>query len=117
MKKMIRKMRRNKKYRKNIISKAFMILAAICIMLIVFTKNGSTADAASCEQNTQMKTFAKYIIDEGDTLWDLALTYGNGVSVTEYISEVKSINHLGNEDYIVSGRILIIPYYYDTAAL
>lgn len=61
------------------------------------------------------KQYKSILIDEGDTLWNIAEENNNcdisGVSISDYIEDIKSINNL-NQDQITAGNYIIIPVYY-----
>ena len=60
------------------------------------------------------KQYKSILIDEGDTLWNIAEENNNcdisGVSISDYIEDIKSINNL-NQDQITAGNYIIIPIY------
>lgn len=93
--------------REFIIIGLFICLFAFGISFIMF-KN--YADAKNSD-NTE-KYFKSIMIQEGDTLWDIAYIYmdDNYDSIEDYIEEVKAINNI-EEDYITAGCYLTIPYY------
>lgn len=61
------------------------------------------------------KQYKSILIDEGDTLWNIAEENNNrdisGISISDYIEDIKSINNL-NQDQITAGNYIIIPVYY-----
>ena len=56
---------------------------------------------------------ALYSLSHGDSLWSIAKEYSDVdsyASYTDYIDEVKQINHISGDD-IHAGEYLTIPYY------
>ena len=68
------------------------------------------------QNNTKnvLKQYKSVMIDEGDTLWNIASKHNNkeisGVSIGDYIEDIKSINKL-KKDEITAGNYIIIPVY------
>lgn len=64
------------------------------------------------------KVFATYIVEDGDTLWDIAgdliLLNPEYRDIRTYIYEVQSINHIPDNGKITEGKAIIIPYFKDT---
>jgi hypothetical protein len=82
--------------------------AAVTIGITAFTSQKTKADPADL-----YKYYTSYEVKSGDTLWSIAKEYsGNGAydTVTSYIDEVCSINHLPS-DRIYAGNEICIPYY------
>lgn len=85
-----------------------LALAVVMTCVIAFTSKKTKA-----ETHEMYKYYTSYEVKSGDTLWTIAEKYsGNGAydSVTEYIDEVCSINHLPS-DKIYAGNEICIPYY------
>ena len=92
--------------RKNLLI-ASIILFSILIGLVCFTFKSNAAS----ERETY-KYYTSYRVQPGDTLWSIAqdhmtIEYSDS---TEYVREVKQINHM-LEDDITIGDNLVIPYY------
>lgn len=97
---------RNRGYRIIIIT---MIVCAMSFLFISMRGTQSHVDAHS-----SVETYYKSIqINEGDSLWQIAEEYGDSeiVDRDEYMKEIKSINHLSDNDAIHSGQYLTVPYY------
>jgi nucleoid-associated protein YgaU len=72
------------------------------------------SDAQSDTFEPQFKYYKSVTVHADDTLWDIARDYyaeDQYSDMSEYISEICSINRLGNVNMIKSGEELIIPYY------
>ena len=64
------------------------------------------------EQYEVEKYYKSYEVQSGDNLWSIASNYYNVEcgTTTEYVNEIKSMNHL-EDDTIHSGEHIVIPYY------
>ena len=71
-----------------------------------------TAEGSNNPVNTQ---YLSIQIEEGDTLWELAVEYNDesisNLSIKEYIEDIKSINNLVRDDKITAGNYVIVPIY------
>ena len=94
---------------------AFIITISI-ILTGVIGLNVFNAKAKSAQTDVTLYKYYKNVeIQCNDTLWDLAKeNYCNEKqSIEEYMKEVKRINHL-NDDSIVAGNYIVLPYYSST---
>lgn len=89
--------------------KTLFFLTIVIILLTSFLCKISSK-AEEIDETTYYKYFQNYIVEEGDTLWNIALVYSNNSDYKSYIKEVISINHLLSDD-IKAGDSLVIPYY------
>ena len=80
-----------------------MLLAAVLALIVPTT-------AKAGDDTVYYKYFTAYMVQKGDTLWELAREYSHNESYTEYINEVKDINHLYS-DRITAGQYIVIPFY------
>lgn len=105
-------MRQRKQRMKKLISVAGFALATLAVVLILtFTFGGFKSNA-----NDSFKYFTYVEVQGGDTLWDMADRYmdtDHYKNKNEYIREICQMNHLEDENDIVSGNKLIFPYYTD----
>ncbi|MBQ9867134.1 MAG: LysM peptidoglycan-binding domain-containing protein [Lachnospiraceae bacterium] len=93
-------------------------LAVIWALIIIFASAalsmlpGKKADAVGEDQNVYYKYYDNVRIEKGDTLWGYAEEFKSpdGMSYSEYINDVKRINHL-NSDKLVVGQTIVLPYY------
>ena len=85
------------------------IITLLLVLLIMAQANPAQADEMVVE------TYQSVVIQPGDCLWELAEEYKlPDMSVEEYITEIRRINHLKSSD-LVSGESLILPIYsYDS---
>lgn len=88
---------------------SFIMLLAMAVFASIRIVN---VDAMSDGRPAQYKYYTSYEIQPGDTLSSIAEEYitEGQTSVSEYVSEVKKINHLSS-DKITSGKNIIIMYY------
>lgn len=86
----------------------FIVLISVCVLAF----GGIYAAAEQEESGTYYKYYTSIQIEEDDTLWDIAERYGNEdcQSRSEYIQEVKRMNHL-TDDTIHAGSYLTVLYY------
>ena len=93
------------------------IFLSLCLTLIIVLFCGVFAlhshAASKQEQAPVYKYYTQIRIEYGDTLWSIAGKYMDQDHYTRssYISEVKKINHINENDAIKEGKTLIIPYY------
>ena len=84
-----------------------MILALT--LIFVFSITGKAADK---KQNINFKYFTNVCVAPGQDLEDLAVDYCKAdIDLDDYLSEVRSINHLEAEEDVTPGDYLILPYY------
>lgn len=122
-------MRRETVNRRNVRKKAtrrsdrrsyLSIRTIILIFTLLFLLGGvllgsSWSDAKRTKAANERPIYKYYTsiqIEKDDTLWSIAECYGNEEyqSKSEYITEVKQLNQI-DEDQIHSGQHLLIPYY------
>ncbi|MBO7364855.1 MAG: hypothetical protein J6U26_05960 [Lachnospiraceae bacterium] len=86
----------------------FMAVLVMCTVIAVIGALMVTAEAGK-ETVRPGRTYESVCIGSGDTLWGYAETYAGatGMSVREYVSEVKKINGL-KSDWLISGTYLIL---------
>lgn len=92
---------------------AFFIIAAILV--------GSSISGMANTKNNETGRYHKYytsiIIEEGDSLWNIATEYMRSEFVSSeyknmevYMNEIRSLNQL-KSDVIHAGEYIMIPYY------
>lgn len=92
-------------------AKGFLaVLATVCMIAICAIGYGTIRSDAS----SGYKYYTKITVEAGESLWDIAeeyIDYDYYKDRNDYISEVKSINHLNAEGSILADQSLILPYY------
>lgn len=92
------------------------LLFAVTIILVTLLAISYSAilSHATSEDDIRYKYFTSIQVEYGDTLTSIAETYlseqDDAASVSAYIEEVVSINHLKDET-ILAGQYLVVPYY------
>lgn len=98
--------------------RVILTLAAVLVMLVfAFSRLSNTARADTGLEKLSLKYFDCIEVKYGDTLWDIAQTYGDAEhyqSTRDYMDEVARINHLSSRE-LKAGQLLIVPYYSDAA--
>ena len=90
------------------------IFALITIVMILSCFFGKTLVMANEESDDTVYTryYTTIEVKKGDTLWSIAKTYRphSGMSVREYINELKLINGMYSDD-IHAGDIISVTYF------
>ena len=83
-------------------------IVLVSFVIIVGSVKGK-ADTEEC----QYKYYTGITVQYGDSLWSIADQYADKEHYDHlsYIKEVKSINHIQDENEIIAGKLLIVPYY------
>ena len=106
-----RRMRRQREIRR----KCFTLLMTIClIVLCAISYHSISTSAHTNDKVTNFKYYTSVTVAYGETLWDIADTYidyNEYKDKDDYITEVRSINHLDDENVIRAGQHIIVPYY------
>ena len=101
------RLRRERRMKLLKISASF--LAAFCIIIIC----AASYNVLDTHANDGFKYYTSVTVEVGDSLWQIAGDYidSHYNSRESYIAEVRSINHLADNDTIYAGQILIVPYF------
>ncbi len=88
------------------------LMAVILIGLVILCGFGIVSLARPSQTRSMERYYTSICIKEGDTLWNLEEEYNNSdtLSKAEYISELKTINHLKG-DTIHAGNYLVVFYF------
>ncbi len=88
-------------------------LFGVCVVTIVILLSllFTSAPRITFAQGESVRVYNSVMIEEGDTLWDIAVRYAvPGQNVGTFVTEIKEVNGL-KTDRIYSGNYLIIPVY------
>jgi cell division protein YceG involved in septum cleavage len=93
-------------------SRRLTTLLMILVVMIVFLFAclfGFSKKAVATDRT--VKTYQSYTIQEGDSLWSMAMEYApEEMDLSTYIQEVRQVNHL-KTNTIISGESIILPIY------
>ena len=109
-KKYARVLRLQRERRRKCLASLLAVFAATGMILICSVSYSAINSSAS----DGFKYYTSVTVEAGESLWDLAGKYVDGVhydSRESYIAEVCSINHLTDVNSITVGQMLILPYY------
>ena len=101
-----------RKRRAELRKKGCYVLFALIAFILIF-KMATLSGKAQDPKEIKYKYYTGIEVKYGDTLWSIAGKYVDEEfnTRTSLVKEIKSINHISNEDEILVGQILIIPYY------
>ena len=111
------RIRNNRIRRKMELRRKFMMSIMTFCLVITFSIgiNGFLSNAKNSDSQISYKYYTSITVSNEDTLWSIAEKYMDMEhynSINDYIQEVKTMNHLQNNN-ITYGEHLIIPYYAD----
>jgi len=78
----------------------FVMMITIAVTSLMFAANVQGADTAERYQTV--------VVEQGDTLWNIASEYNNGQELRSYIDEVKKANNM-ESSVIYEGDVLKMP--------
>lgn len=102
----LRRERRHKARRRMVVS----AVATLCAIVIC----AMCCSAIKTNANNGYKYYTDVVVEAGDSLWTLAEEYVDldyYKDVNSYVREVRHINHLTEETAVMTGQVLIVPYY------
>ncbi|MBR3102401.1 MAG: hypothetical protein IKH46_01120 [Lachnospiraceae bacterium] len=113
-KRMVRKIRKNMRYRwfrslimQWCITGIVLMIGSIILLNAVFPEKVNAGESGE----VYYKYFRNITIEKGDTLWEYAEMYKSPeISTKEYIREVEFINQL-EDSRLQTGKTITIPYY------
>ena len=78
----------------------FVMLVTIAVTSLALAATVQGADTA--------ESYRTVIVEQGDTLWDIAGEYNNGHDLRGYISEIRKLNNM-KDSAIYAGDVLKMP--------
>lgn len=110
-----RRIRNNRRKRQQDLKrKGIILMLGIMSVLVISTIFFSFSSKASDTSNeTCYKYYTSILLQDGDSLWSLAEKNRDEhfPSKKAYIDEIKKVNNLSDDDILISGQYLIVPYY------
>ncbi len=110
-----RKRNLQKKHLQETKRKLFFVTISIILIMTLGSVFGSFMSSAKAitSQPQEYKYFTTYTVSYNETLWEIASFYADSHydGISDYIDEVKRMNHIDNIDEIRAGSVLLIPYY------
>ena len=106
-------MRNEKKNESIIKSGAVAMVCVVALFILIYSIN--TRPQIPSVPYGYSKVVESIVIEDGDTLWDIANDYIEKYDMQEIyrtkdlVYEIKEINHI-SEDYIRAGNYVIVPY-------
>ncbi len=90
-------------------------ISFVIFIVMFFCVAGILNITAEGSEKMVGKQYKSIQIEEGDTLWSIALDYNDeslsDCSIEEYIDDIMKINNLVRDDKITSGNYIIVPIY------
>jgi hypothetical protein len=86
------------------------LFAALCLAVMLY----STVSQAGGGKDIQFKYYKCISVPSGASLWSVSeenMDEAHYDSVEEFMNEVMYINRLDEEDIVMTGQTLIVPYY------
>ena len=105
-----RKMRRQRTLRRRIV---FTTLAIFITLILTFSYNVLVTQANDDMSDVKYKYYTYHEVEKGETLWSIAenyIDYDYYESISDYIKELRVMNHL-NDDLIKVGEDIVVTYY------
>lgn len=95
--------------------KCMMALLTFCLISFGAVSYHSIESSAKTDrEDISFKYYTNITVAYGDSLWKIAdeyIDYDKYDDKEDYIAEVRSINHLGEDSAIRAGQNLVVPYY------
>lgn len=106
------RIRRQRERKKHII----VSVCTLCLIILLSLTVSSFLSNAKTAEEMPYKYYKSIMIEEGDTLWSIALQNINpengNMEISAYIKEIMKMNGL-QSDRITAGMYLVIPYFAD----
>ncbi|MBQ9700626.1 MAG: LysM peptidoglycan-binding domain-containing protein [Lachnospiraceae bacterium] len=107
--------RRRSRRRRSIINKKLFRLSFVAFLIVFLCVAGILSITAQGSERPVQKQFRSIQIEEGDTLWSIAMEYNDSKlsknTTSEYIDDILDINNLVRDDKITAGNYIIVPVY------
>ncbi len=95
-----------KKYR---IKNRVRFICFVTVMMLVVSFGISGLFNIGKAQSIKEQEYVEITVCSGDTLWDLAKTYGNGdIDIRELVYNICQVNHIKAAD-LRAGQTILIP--------
>ena len=107
------KLRRRKQIRRNLICMVLALVLTSALIIGIVLSFRMTSNAQPGKAELSFKYYTSIEVAEGETLWSIAECHADAhyADIRDYVDEVVRINHLWDEDRLLAGQRLIIPYY------
>lgn len=108
---------KNKLRRKKIVRRQrllLLIVAAMILFGVIFLARSMSSSAIEANADILYKYYKPISVHAGDSLWSIAsdnISYDKYDDIEAYITEVRNINHLEENEAIQAGEDIVIPYY------
>ncbi len=111
------RIRNNRIKRQRIVRRQIVFLTiaiSILMFVIIFFTSSLMSDAQSDNYEPTFKYYKTITVHAGDTIWDIAnsnYSSDHYNDISDYISEIQSINNISDNNIVNAGESLILPYY------
>ncbi len=107
--------RRRARRSRGIINNRLFRISFVAFLAVFICVAGILSITAKGSERPVQKQYKSIQIEEGDTLWSIALEYNDSNlsknSTSEYIDDILHINNLVRDDKITAGNYIIVPVY------
>jgi len=91
------------------IKNRFRFISFVTIMMLVVSFSVSALFTPAQARSEEEQKYIEVLVESGDTLWDLAKTYGNeGMDIRQIVYDICSINNIKAAD-LRAGQTILIP--------
>ena len=103
--------KRNRK--RQILRRSLATVFSFCVAVIAaISCHTIISSAYTSDMPESYKYYTSIVVGYGDSLSSIAQEYADEhYTISEYISEVRQINHLKEDETIDAGSYLIVPYF------
>lgn len=111
----LRAYKRKARIQREIRRRCLMVIMTVCLIATCAVSYHSIISSANEGENPiQFKYYKSISVAYGETLWEITdqyIDYDQYADKNKYIAEVRHINHLDEDESIIAGQRLIVPYY------